>query len=343
MSDGTGALDDARGTVNPQTDVLSEETFLAQDVQHPEWAPGPFRADPGMTFRLDGQWDDPEGIGWTSESIFNPTVIEAGDGLHVLYRASPRKESLASRIGHAVLIDGVWRDDPANPVVWGSAPGEELGVEDPKILRGPDGYVLFYNAIFRVDDAMRAEHPSPGYPVIDVGCDISVATSTDLTRWVKRGPITDRAQTRLWAKGAVIPRDEHGAAVTVGGQYLMYISEGFDGVLHVGRSRDLLHWTFEPVDYLDTASRGLHLHEVATATVVGEHLVLDYFSSDADGWRADRTEYALDAPLTPLRHAAGGTLAWGGMVRSQGRWVFAQGWDAAPGARELLFYRTPEA
>lgn len=334
--DARDALEEARGTENPHTDALSEQTFLDQDVEHPSWAPGPFAVDPSLTFDLDVQWPDPLGVGWSSESIINPSPIAVDGELHVFYRASPRKESLSSRIGHAVLGDDGWSDDPANPVVWGTLAGEELGVEDPKVYRTPDGYVLFYNAIFATTEEQRAAHPSPGYPVLDIGCDISVATSPDLVTWTKHGPVTDRAQTRLWAKGAVIPRDAEGNAVMIDGEYLMYVSEGFDGVLHVGRSRDLLAWTFEPIDYLGAIDG--HLHEVATATVFDGRLVLDYFYSGDAGWSAARLLYALDAPFAPVASAPGGTLAWGGLLQWRDRWLFPQGWDAAPGRRQLIYY-----
>jgi len=329
-------FEEARTTQNPHTDVLSQQTFLDQDTERPEWAPGPFAVDPSLTFDLAAQWPDPVVVGWTSESIINPSIIAIDDVLHVFYRASPRKESLSSRIGHAVLGDDGWRDDPRNPVLWGTLDGEELGVEDPKVYRAEDGYVLFYNAIFATTGQQRAEHPSPGYPVLDVGCDISVATSPDLVTWTKRGPITDHAKSRLWAKGAVIPRAADGSAVAIDGEYLMYVSEGFDGVLHIGRSRDLISWEFEPVDYLGAIDG--HLHEVANATVVDGRIVLDYFYSGEQGWSAARVLYALDAPFTPIASAPGGTLAWGGLLEWRGRWLFPQGWDAAAGRRQLLFY-----
>lgn len=333
------ALEDALAADSPHTDALSQETFLAQG-EWPEWAPGPFARDSDLTFELEGQWPDPAGVGWRSESIFNPSPLVRGDELHVFYRASPRKESLASRIGHAVYVRGIgWRDDGI-PVVYPTLPNEELGVEDPKIYRHGDRYLLFYNAVFPVTAEDRDRFPSPGYPVADVGVDINVAVSDDLVSWQKIGPITDRAASRLWAKGAVIPRDADGSAVALDGEYLMYVSEGFDGALTVGRSTDLVHWEFESRDYLDLTPLDGHLHEVATATVLPTGLVLDFFYSDTSGWAAARAEYAHDAPFDQRRVVRGGTLAWGGLVRFDDRWTFAQGWDARPGHRELHLYRT---
>lgn len=324
----------------------------------PDWAVGPFEADPTLTFTLDAQWPDPDGLGWTSDSLYNPSLIEHDGTLHLFYRASPRKESLGSRIGHATLAltpDGVpapgavWVDDPANPVVRPTLDDELLGTEDPKVYRAEGRFWLFYNGVFPITEEARVAHPSPVYPVEAVGIDILVAVSDDLVTWQKLGPIADHEQTRLWAKGAVIPRDEHGDAVRLGGtgstdepgQYLMFVSEGFDGVLHVGRSDDLRHWTFEPAPYLDLSGVGGHLHEVAAAIVTGDgRLVLDVFH-DVDGvFAASQALYDLERPFDQLALTPGGSLSWGGLQKVGGRWTFAQGWDAPAGHRDLYFYRT---
>jgi len=321
------------------TDALSQLTFLDQQTESVDWAPGPFVQDQSLTFAPTSSWPDPSETGWTARSIFNPSVIAVNDELHVFYRAAPRKESLHSRIGHASYQpNNGWADDPANPVVWPTLPNEQLGVEDPKIYRGDDGFVLFYNAIFEPTVADRTVHAHDGVLFEGVGCDINVATSPDLQTWTKLGPVTDRSYTRLWAKGAVIPRAADGAAVRIGGEYLMYVSEGCGGRLTVGRSDDLLHWRFEPQNYLDMSPFGGQLHEVATATVVEDRIVLDFFYSKDGIPSAARAEYAIEAPFTQRRMALGGTLAWGGLSQWDGRWIFAQGWDAPPDKPELQFY-----
>jgi len=365
-------LDEALVHRNELTGALSQLTFSspaayeparpagahAHGTGRPDWAVGPFTADPALTFTLDGQWSDPDGLGWTSESLYNPSLIEHDGTLHLFYRASPRKESLGSRIGHATLAltpDGepapgaTWVDDPANPVVRPTLDDELLGTEDPKVYRAEGRFWLFYNGVFPITEEARVVHPSPGYPVQAVGIDILVAVSDDLVTWQKLGPIADHEQTRLWAKGAVIPRDEHGNAVRLGGRgsgsrddgdYLMFVSEGFDGVLHVGRSDDLCHWSFEPVPYLDLSDVGGHLHEVAAAIVTGDgRLVLDVFH-DVDGvFAASQALYDVERPVDQLALTPGGSLSWGGLQKIGGRWTFAQGWDAPAGHRDLYFYR----
>lgn len=368
-------LDEALVHRNELTGALSQSTFSspaayapgahdsaapdsAVAAVAPDWAVGPFDADPAFTFTLDAQWPDPDDLGWTSDSLYNPSLIEHDGTLHLFYRASPRKESLGSRIGHATLAltpegepapGATWVDDPANPVVRPTLDDELYGTEDPKVYRAEGRFWLFYNGVFPITEEARVAYPSPGYPVEAVGIDILVAVSDDLVSWQKLGPIADHAQTRLWAKGAVIPRDEHGDAVRLGGtgspddpgDYLMFVSEGFDGVLHVGRSDDLRHWTFEPAPYLDLSSVDGHLHEVAAAIVTGDgRLVLDVFH-DVDGvFAASQVLYDVERPLAQLALTPGGSLSWGGLQRVGGRWTFAQGWDAPAGHRDLYSYRT---
>lgn len=331
-------LDAARAAYNPATQSLSQQTFLEQRAAD-SWGLGPFRRLPELDFVLSDQWPDPVQIGWTSASLINPTLIARGDELHLFYRASPAKESLSSRIGHAVFETGVgWRDDEANPAVYPTTDDELLGVEDPKVYAADGRYFLFYNGIFPIDDADRARYPSPGYPVEQVGCTVKVASSDDLRSWTPHGAVIDAGVSRLWAKGAVIPRDADGNAVKVAGSYLMYLSEGCDGVPHVGRSDDLVTWTFTPQPYLDLTPLGGALHEVATAFVDGDDLILDFFYSRGDVWSAGQARYRTDDPFHQIALTEGGTLAWGGLTRWQGRLTFAQGWDTAPGDRALQFY-----
>ena len=122
---------------NAITDVISTDQFSAGYDERPDWAIGPFARDESMTFELTGQWDDPTGIGWTSDSIFNPTMIARGDELHLFYRASPRKESTASRIGHAVHRPGIgWTDDPGQPGDLPDPRERDSGLRGPEDLRG---------------------------------------------------------------------------------------------------------------------------------------------------------------------------------------------------------------
>ncbi|MFF1877484.1 hypothetical protein [Leifsonia sp. NPDC058230] len=313
---------------NALTDVISTDQFSAEYPERPDWAIGPFARDASLTFRLEGQWDDPTGIGWTSDSIFNPTTIERGDELHLFYRASPRKESTASRIGHAVRRNGEWVDSPANPVIYPTLENEALGCEDPKIYAVDGRYVLFYNAIWRT-------------PSGETACDIMVAVSDDLERWEKLGLAVPYDVSQFWAKGAVVPRDASGGAVRIRGEYLMFLSEGCGGRPMVGHSDDLISWRYEEQPYLDLAPLRGSLHEVACAAVDGGDLVLDFFYADENGdFAAAQALYSPDDPFHQLAVHRDGSLAWGGLQKLDGDWAFAQGWDAPPSSREMYFYRS---
>lgn len=321
------SYEEALGHSNALTDHISTDHFSANYVDPPDWAIGPFHRDPALTFRLDRQWDDPTGVGWTSSAIFNPTMIERDGELHLFYRASPRMESTASRVGHAVRRDGVWTDDPANPVVYPTLPNETLGCEDPKVYEADGRYVLFYNAIRRTEAGETA-------------VDIMGAVSDDLESWEKIGLVVPLDVSLGWAKGAVIPRDEHGRAVRIGGEYLMFLSEGCGGRPMIGHSDDLVSWTFAEQPYLDLSPLPGSLFEVACAVVRGDDLVLDFFYADENGdFAAAQAHYRTDAPFTQLGLHRGGSLAWGGLQKVDGRWSFAQGWDAPRGERELYVYK----
>lgn len=321
------SYEEALGHSNALTDHISTNHFSAHYDDPPAWAIGPFERDPSLTFRLEGQWSDPTGIGWTSSAIFNPTLIARGDDLHLFYRASPRMESTSSRIGHAVRRDGAWHDDPANPVVYPTLENETLGCEDPKVYEADGRYVLFYNAIRHADGG-------------DVAVDIMGAVSADLETWEKIGLMVPLDVSLGWAKGAVIPRDENGRAVRIDGEYLMFLSEGCGGRPMIGHSDDLVSWTFAEQPYLDLSPLPGTLFEVACAIVRGGELVLDFFYTDEHGdFAAAQALYSIDAPFTQLGLHRGGSLAWGGLQKLGDRWSFAQGWDAPREERELYVYK----
>ncbi|AZC12993.1 hypothetical protein DT073_04070 [Microbacterium sp. ABRD28] len=343
------AYEEALKFDHPLTSHITTDQFSRSYPRTPEWVVGPFQRDDALTFRQASEWPDPADIGWRNGFVFNPSILNADGELHLFYRASPRKESMSSRIGHAVYTRSAgWIDDPANPVVISTFDNEGLSVEDPKVYRRHDGlYVMFYNGIWATDGADElTRYPSPGYPLDEVGCDIMVATSADLQSWTKHGLAVPYEISRGWAKGAVIPRSPRGDAVRVGGEYIMYLSEGCNGTMTVGRSTDLLTWEFRAEPYLDLTAWGGSLFEVATAVVRDDDsdIVLDFFYNDADGqFAAGQARYSRRDPFRQRELNKGGALAWGGFAEWDGALYFAQGWDAPEGSRELYFYRETDA
>ena len=237
---------------------VSQEYFSARYEGNAEWAIGPFTEDASLTFSAQEQWPDPTGTGWTSSAIFNPSLLTDGDRLVLFYRASPSMESMSSRIGVAIhdTVRG-WMDSELNPIIYPTLDNELYGCEDPKVYRHAGRYFLFYQAVFPIDPVDADAHPSPGFPLDGVGCDLNLAVSDDLRTWTKLGPVVPHSISRLWCKGAVVPRDPEGNAIRINGEFLMYLSEGCNGTFQVGRSDDLIHWTFEETPYLDlTPLRG---------------------------------------------------------------------------------------
>lgn len=84
------------------------------------------------------------------------------------------------------------------------------------------------------------------------------------------------------------------------------------------------------------------LHDVASAAAFDDgRIVLDIFcSAGAAGTFAAQALYHRDNPFTQISLNKGGSLSWGGLLQHRGTWLFAQGWDAPAGVRELHFYRS---
>lgn len=317
--------------------ALSVEQFATRYPDAQPWQIGPFSEVPELTFHapLD-HWNDPTAVGWHGTSVINPSLLPVGDDLHMFYRASPRMETLSSRLGHAVYSPRTgWSDDRDNPIIYPTQDNELLGCEDPKIYAAEGQYFLFYNGGWPI----QPEHRTHGLFSGEIGCDINVAVSDDLRSWTKLGPVVPHEISGYWAKAAVIPRDGEGRAVKIGGQYLMFLSEGCFGKQVVGRSDDMVNWTWEQRSYLKLPAAEGKIHEVACAVVDGPKLILDFFWEDGSAtYRAGQALYGHDDPFTPTAVANGGSLAWGGLVRYNKQWVFAQGWDASPGSPTMYFY-----
>lgn len=320
---------------------LTEGQFIDKYEPNKNWAIGPFAKNEELTYRKTSQMPDPTGIGWTSSSIFNPSIIEYKGSLYLFYRAAVKKESLGSRIGLAIYTPSLgWQDGPTNPVLYPTEENEILSVEDPKIYKyGENQFIMFYNGGWAATADQIAEYKKP---YGEVSVDIKFALSSDLINWQKQGLAVPYSVSKLWAKGAVIPRDEHGSAVKINGKYLMFLSEGCGDKQVVGNSSDMINWDFVEIAYLPLPSEmGTHIYEVACAVVDGQNLILDFmYNSHENEHLGAQVKYAIDDPFTPLEFTTNSTLAWGGMIKYQGNWCFAQGWDALRDTEEIYFYTT---
>ncbi len=320
-------------------DRLSTLQFSAEEAygEKRDWQIGPFRLMEEATFHKAEQWYDPLDIGWKCGFLFNPSLLVKDEKIYMFYRAAPKKETLCSRIGLAIYDGEKW-EDCREPLLYPVEDNELISVEDPKVYPYEGGYVMFYNGIYEPDPAALAKANAESDYKVRLGVDMKYATSKDLIHWERGGLVVPIEISKFWVKAAVLPKDESGQAVRIGGEYLMFISEGCGGKQYIGHSKDMLHWDFECCEYLDVSSKG-HLHEVACAVVMGDKLILDFFYSDKNGqFKAGQALYSIGDYRHQLQLADGGTLSWGGLVKYKGKWTFAQGWDAKDFDLDMFLY-----
>jgi predicted GH43/DUF377 family glycosyl hydrolase len=228
-----------------------------RSVEIPSWCIGPFvrddAADPILKPNPVPEFLCPmtgQAVRWEQDNVFNPAAVVKDGKVYVLYRAEDDSGigigAHTSRIGLAFSSDGShFRTEPV-PVLYPAQDDQRRfewpgGCEDPRVVEGPDGYVMTYTAWNR--DTAR----------------LSVATSKDLYHWTKRGSaFGDAFNGRFvdtWSKSGSILTTIVGhrlVAARVEGKYWMYWGEGS---ICAATSNDLVRWT--PV--LDSGGALLHL------------------------------------------------------------------------------------
>jgi predicted GH43/DUF377 family glycosyl hydrolase len=180
---------------------------------------------------------------WDAGHAFNPAATTAPNGdVAVVFRAegTSGKDEIGghiSRLGLATSKDGLFFTIEGAPVLYpqndDQKPNESPGgVEDPRIVIGPDGtYVMTYTQWARD----RGEYT------------VGIATSKNLEDWTKWGPAFGNAKNakydNLHYKSAGVLTELHNGrlqAVRLHGKYWMYWGEGH---IHLATSTDLIHWT----------------------------------------------------------------------------------------------------
>jgi predicted GH43/DUF377 family glycosyl hydrolase len=225
--------------------LLLSVTAIAQNTL-PDWALGgfvrPSALNPVLSPDSTTYFYCPmqqKNVAWESNDTFNPAAAVKGNRIVVLYRAEDKSGvgigKRTSRIGYAESEDGLHFKRDKEPVLY---PGNDSqrayeypgGCEDPRVAVTEDGtYVMFYTQWNR--DVAR----------------IGVATSRDLRRWQKHGPVFAKAYNgkflNTWSKsGAIVTKIKNGKQVIakVNGRYFMYFGEhGVYGAV----SDDLKNWT----------------------------------------------------------------------------------------------------
>ena len=171
-------------------------------------------------------------ISWEEKDVFNPAAVVRNDSVFLIYRAEDNigKYAGTSRLGLAVSTDGFHFIRKKEPILF---PAEdemkkyewEGGIEDPRIVERDDGtYIMTYTAY----DGKIAR--------------LSIASSTNLVKWIKHGLVLQGKHIDSWSKsGAIVARQlgEKIVATKINGKYWMYFG---DTDLFLATSDDLIHW-----------------------------------------------------------------------------------------------------
>lgn len=280
----------------------------------------------------------PQGEGWESRAVFNPTAWTDGETLYLLYRAEGPSDHpdrpFCSRIGLALSRDGFHFERLPKPVMEPTEPYEMPGgCEDPRLVRIGDRFYMTYTAF----DGRAAR--------------LAMAVSEDLRTWEKWGLMLTDAQwaryflrpgeeieefLRGWSKsGAILPQP-------LQGRYWMYFG---DTNIWAAHSTDLRHWEVvdEPALTPRPDSFDSQLVEPGPPPVLlPEGIWLGYnsanadlhyafgqalFSQDAPARLIHRSEAPLLTPTTPdeidgqTRHVVFGE----GSVLFKGKWLLYYG------------------
>jgi predicted GH43/DUF377 family glycosyl hydrolase len=226
--------------------LLTSGSAFAQTDKLPTWAFGPFvrpaKVNPLISPDTTTRFYDPmrkRQVDWESNDTFNPAATLKNGKIYILYRAEDKSGSgiggRTSRLGLAESSDGITVKRSPVPVLYpGNDSQKEFewtgGCEDPRVAMTANGtYVVFYT---------QWNHDMPR---------LGVATSTDLKKWVKHGPIFRKAYNgkffNIASKSAsVITKLSGGKQIIakINGKYWMYWGE--TGV-YAATSNDLINWT----------------------------------------------------------------------------------------------------
>ena len=177
-------------------------------------------------------------VQWQKADVFNPAAIVKDGKIHMLFRAEDNPEAIlggrTSRIGLATSEDGIHFEIYPTPVLYPDS-GEFLqydypgGCEDPRVVVTEEGlYVMAYTSWN--NDVAR----------------LSIAHSTDLINWEKKGPAFANAYDGKfmgnWSKsGSIITRleGENQVVAKIDGKYWMYWGEQF---INLAWSENLYDW-----------------------------------------------------------------------------------------------------
>jgi predicted GH43/DUF377 family glycosyl hydrolase len=177
-------------------------------------------------------------VKWQKADVFNPGAIVRNDTVFLFFRAEDNPKAIlggrTSRIGLAYSTNGIDFTKHPQPVLFPDQdefqkwdfPG---GVEDPRVVELENGTYLMLYTSWNQDVAR-----------------LSSATSSDLVKWQKHGPVFREAYNGefrdTWSKsGSVVTelKDDRLVAKKINGNYLMYWGELF---VNLATSPDGIQW-----------------------------------------------------------------------------------------------------
>ena len=225
---------------------------------------------------------------WESKFVFNPAALIKDGLVQLLYRA--QGPDGRSSIGLATSRDGVRFTRRSEPVMVATEPYElPGGCEDPRVVEVGGTYYMTYTGY----DGTSAR--------------LCLATSRNLLRWTKHGPLFPDFVTRPLDK----PWSKSGAILTkrLKGKYYMYFG---DKDIYWATSTDLIHWTPGPVDEPvmrpQVGTYTEELLEPGPPPLITENgqilLIHNAAAKDPDGKLIYRAGQALIDPAKPTQELA---------------------------------------
>jgi predicted GH43/DUF377 family glycosyl hydrolase len=196
--------------------------------------------------------------------VFNPTVIQVGNRLAMIYRRNGGGTP-GSRCQLAFSDDGrTFVPYAGNPVLVPDRDYDYHGCEDPRVVRFDGVYYLTYGGNW-----------GHGYT-----CQC-LATSNDLVHWDKKGVVLEPPPwgSQQVKAGVIVPEQ-------IGGKYVMYFigqKMAWHPSIGMATSSDLIHWT--ALDHPVMQARPDHFDSLgvecgATPIVLPEGILLVYNGFD---------------------------------------------------------------
>jgi predicted GH43/DUF377 family glycosyl hydrolase len=204
----------------------------------------------------------PQGVGFESKAVFNPSTIVRNDTIYMFYRAEDwtghDKWKGTSTIGMAYSTDGIHFNRKKRPVIipefYYEIPG---GCEDPRVVQIEKMYYMTYTAY----DGKTAR--------------LALASSPDLVNWEKKGIIIPWE----WSKaGAMVPEK-------INGKYVMYFLYYGDKSTWIACSQDMVDWEINDTPVLTQRENPWENRLVEpgpTPIIWGDKILLIYNGSNKD-------------------------------------------------------------